>query len=920
MSIPFSKILLFSVLVNCIFLLQSCNRDAPSLITENDFENLELNDFVEPDFPFIHTSLDLRNIGEKFPENNYSSRVIATRLGNQSYMAFDPDMLRWAVAWTGDFVSMKGVAQVSYKDYFNKGDGFPTILGKPVLATGIYPGWTDYFPDFKDPRSTINESDSLTWGPVSQSIGRWQGTHTINNNIVVEYKVGETPIYDFPSSHKINNEVIFSRKLKILPFPKTLYHVLAELNFIDKAETKDNVLFIHQGKDVSLFEVKSSSGKITLVSNKYVVLELNPQSQTSENSIFFWSGKNEKVPEVLEAIKSISPALPDLKNGGNPYWQETMLTKGKVAPDTAAFVLDQLILPVPNLWKRNVRVADIAFFKNGNAAVLTFEGDVWILKHINKSLNQLEWSRYASGFFEAMSIEIFQDKIYVFGREGVIKLHDLNHDGNADYYENYVDDIIQSIDSREWAADMAFDKKGNIYLAKGGGTIPSAFPSIAKNLHKQFRSSTIQAGSILRTSPNGQNTEIFATGLRLPYLGLNPETGFLTASDQQGNYVPASPVYHIIQGKYYGVLPANHQTTEPEIQKPITWIPHRIDQSSISQFWITSRKMGPLNRSMVHISFGRPGIFTVLQDKFSVKDQGGVVAIKADYPAPLLKGGINPKDGQLYIAGFNLWGSNSNGLSALVRLRYTHQPYYLPVDFQAGKQGIMLKFAEKLDKNSIKDVNNYRLKRWNYLRTEKYGSGHYLLNGEPGEETLPVLEAHLGSDEKSVLLIIPNMAEVMQMELDYSFQSKKGVPVQDEFYFTVNCLDPLHLEKAFKSVKIDNSKLSLSQKQLDEFQNKSGNVSVDLGKELFQKYACIGCHSLNKSTEGKYGPSLAGLYNSERQFTDGYKTIANDNYIRESIKDSKARIVKGFGDEMPSYTGVLKDYEIESLMMYIKTL
>ena len=46
-------------------------------------------------------------------------------------------------------------------------------------------------------------------------------------------------------------------------------------------------------------------------------------------------------------------------------------------------------------------------------------------------------------------------------------------------------------------------------------------------------------------------------------------------------------------------------------------------------------------------------------------------------------------------------------------------------------------------------------------------------------------------------------------------------------------------------------------------------------------------------------------------------------YLRESILDPGARVPKGFeglGVGMPSYLGILKDWQIEALILYLETL
>src|SRR5699024_12611433 len=94
---------------------------------------------------------------------------------------------------------------------------------------------------------------------------------------------------------------------------------------------------------------------------------------------------------------------------------------------------------------------------------------------------------------------------------------------------------------------------------------------------------------------------------------------------------------------------------------------------------------------------------------------------------------INAKGAQLYVGGFSLWGSNSEVISSIIRFRYTGQQSTEPKSFKVRKMGIMLSIGMALDKVSVINSANYGVKRWNYKRTENYGSGHYKLNGEPGE-------------------------------------------------------------------------------------------------------------------------------------------------------------------------------------------
>ena len=53
---------------------------------------------------------------------------------------------------------------------------------------------------------------------------------------------------------------------------------------------------------------------------------------------------------------------------------------------------------------------------------------------------------------------------------------------------------------------------------------------------------------------------------------------------------------------------------------------------------------------------------------------------------------------------------------------------------------------------------------------------------------------------------------------------------------------------------------------------------------------------------------------------DGSSHKVDENYLRESMLDPAAKIVKGFAPSMPTYQGKLSDKDIDGLIEYIKTL
>ena len=92
----------------------------------------------------------------------------------------------------------------------------------------------------------------------------------------------------------------------------------------------------------------------------------------------------------------------------------------------------------------------------------------------------------------------------------------------------------------------------------------------------------------------------------------------------------------------------------------------------------------------------------------------------------------------------------------------------------------------------------------------------------------------------------------------------------------------------------------------------------ELGEKIYKSKACMTCHS----TDGKagVGPSFKGVFGHEVEFADGSKATVDENYIRESVLNPQAKVVKGFAPVMPTFQGLLTDREIDGVIAYIKTL
>jgi len=93
---------------------------------------------------------------------------------------------------------------------------------------------------------------------------------------------------------------------------------------------------------------------------------------------------------------------------------------------------------------------------------------------------------------------------------------------------------------------------------------------------------------------------------------------------------------------------------------------------------------------------------------------------------------------------------------------------------------------------------------------------------------------------------------------------------------------------------------------------------AERGEALVSQNGCNACHSVDGSSG--VGPSFAGLWESERTFQNADPVTADENYIRESILQSNAKVLEGYDPVMPSYQGVINDQQISDIIEYIKTL
>ena len=407
------------------------------------------------------------------------------------------------------------------------------------------------------------------------------------------------------------------------------------------------------------------------------------------------------------------------------------------------------------------------------AVVCAWDGSVWRVSGFGSTdANTLTWRRIASGLFQPLGIKVVKEKVYVSCRDQIVILHDLNGDGETDWYENFNSDHQVTEHFHEFAMGLQVDDEGNFYYAKSAR---HALPAVVPH-----------HGTLLKVTPDGQQTEILANGFRAANgVCLNPDGSFVV-TDQEGHWNPKNRINWVTRGGFYGNMFGYHDVTDESdaaMDDPLCWITNSFDRSPAELLWVNSRQWGPLQGSLLNFSYGYGQIHVVPHEEVDGQMQGGMCALPIEkFPTGIMRGRFHPIDGQLYCCGMFAWAGDQQQPGGLYRIRYTGKPAHLPIGLNAKSNGLEIRFSDKLDAGQARDSRNYFVTTWDLRRTKNYGSDHY------NQERLVVEKADLKADGKTVRLTIPDIKPTWGMEIKYALQTSIGKPIVGTIHNTIHRL------------------------------------------------------------------------------------------------------------------------------------
>jgi hypothetical protein len=519
-----------------------------------------------------------------------------------------------------------------------------------------------------------------------------------------------------------------------------------------------------------------------------LLLRVPPHAASVRVCLSMAQGADAAIDAVAKELWS-DGAAPALAEGPSQHrWGAPLVTKGERSGDAGPFAVDTITVPLDNRFGSRMRTGAFDFFRDGTAAVSTWNGDVWLVRGIDASLERLEWQRFATGLFDPLGLRIVDDVVHVHGRDGITKLHDTDRDGEADFYECFNNDVCVTHAFHEFAFDLQTDAEGNFYCSKGGPVNPGG---------RGFMRIAPHHGTIMKIAKDGSRMEVVASGLRAPNgIGVSP-TGVLTSGDNEGTFMPRCRINWIeAPGYYAGVKDLAHRSPVPDLPDlPLCWMPMEIDNSSGGQVWVTGAGWPDLAGRLLHLSYGTCSTYLVLTEVVDGRIQGGVVRLPANFTSSCMRGRFGP-DGQLYVIGLQGWQTSAAKEGGFHRVRRTGAPLGLPVALRTCTAGVYLTFAEPLDAETAGDPSSFGVEIWNYLYSPNYGSPELSIlhperkveQGKPNRDPLRVAAAVLSPDRRTVFLRVEGMQPVQQMKITWNVDAADGRALKGELHNTIHAL------------------------------------------------------------------------------------------------------------------------------------
>ncbi|MBT5708935.1 MAG: hypothetical protein HOI66_21665 [Verrucomicrobia bacterium] len=720
--------------------------------------------------PFV--SWTIRGEGESV---TYKGIAIKLDSPAQAAVCFDTDLLRYSAAWTGGFLQ-----------WYPERDGLernPTIDGKIWFDNAAGPGWS-INDSLKDPRE-------IPYGPLPKKQAHFSGLYRTGSETILSYTVGDRQILDSPQFETIQGEGYFIRHMligagKSAPLLRVT-RMRGQFKKINGTNTENGfgAVRIRSETQNRLIGFKGLPVNAEWkIQDQHLCLKLPASESPLQIALLLgnepkghFNTHQDQLKKHIETNFEVKD-LTQQRQTTATLWDETLKTPIRKGNDRDALAVDTLTLPRTNPWKSWIRFGGLDFLSQDRAILGSISGDVWLVSGLGEGSTTLNWKRFATGLYQPLGVKVVDGKIYVLGRDQITRLHDLDGDDEADFYENFNNDSMVAENFHSFTLNLETDSEGNFFYAQG-----APWPPTVRTPHQ---------GMLFKVSPDGKTFESFADGLRGPNgMAIGPNN-MITYSDNEGHWLPTCSLQLIRPGGFHGMKPTAHlhDSVPVNFEQPICWIPHAIDNSPGDQIWIDSESWGPLNGKMLMTSYGKSSLSLVMMQDVKGSIQGGTLKLPIKFRSGIIRGRQNKLDDHLYLCGLSVWQTTGVEPAGFYRVRYTGRPLNIPLKLTANKDSIDLTFSDPINRQLATDPDSYNLEQWNYRWIDRYGSPHYSVSNpnEEGQDIVKINTVELSPDGKTVSIKVDKVVPVMQMKIAYNLETEGGQRMRNEIHNTIHAI------------------------------------------------------------------------------------------------------------------------------------
>ena len=273
--------------------------------------------------PFLSAAIEVT-------PDNIACKGIAIPLdeAGEHAMLFDSAELRWAAAWQGDFVELRGIV-------YNGPHGiWPRIAGKPDWINPAGPGFT------VGKAGTFDDSRSVPFGPIET--GRWKGLQRDLDGVLLHYTIGKTRVFERAAFTRGEDLYAWKRSIQLIGLDDVLRFSLLSLEdgmFLSPSlgGPKGEFVILQRGKPVMVIDVRGGGDSIRVTSYEGRVVLMASPAQADPGPIHIHiapiAGQQQlaKFRSITERVyfRDPSPLALVWQKGSTAQWPQRITLSGE---------------------------------------------------------------------------------------------------------------------------------------------------------------------------------------------------------------------------------------------------------------------------------------------------------------------------------------------------------------------------------------------------------------------------------------------------------------------------------------------------------------------------------------------------------------------------------------------------------------